>query len=314
MIKYISLLLLTVMLAACSTNEVTIPDNKNAAERSEVISKLIQDQQQNSEQIEQLKRDVVLYRQAQMQGLSDVKLDELRQEFSRTGPSVDNARDESALIKQQALQMQKQQLNDVKTLLKSYTSDSLITAPLQFNSLSYEEQITEMDKEIAEMKEFINTLDHKTNTESPAKTPTQPVETIATNTAQPTDEKNPAAMLEYENAKVSFDSSDYDNAILMFKAFLKKYPSHELAANAQYWLGESYYSLQKYQKAIAEFENVTWKYPNSGKAPDAQFKLGLSYLKQSNKTQAKLELEKVKTNYPNYERINQVDSYLSDLK
>ena len=313
MMKYLSLLFLAVALAACSTNEVSRPNSKNLAEQSDAINKLIQSQQENSEQIEQLKHDVVLYRQALLQEIGDAKLDELRQEFAKTGPSADYARAESDSNKQLALQTQRQKLNDVKAILKSYTSDSLITAPLQINNISYEEQIAMMDKEIAEMREFVRNIDKKTNQVSPDKAPAEQREVKQISIA-PSKEDNSAAKLEYDNAKVSFDSSDYDNAIRLFKAFVKKYPADDLAANAQYWVGESYYSMQKYQKAIAEFENVTWKYPNSTKAPDARFKLGLAYLKQGNKAQAKLELEKVKAEYPAYERMNQVDSYLSDLK
>ena len=46
----------------------------------------------------------------------------------------------------------------------------------------------------------------------------------------------------------------------------------ELADNAQYWIGESHYSLQQYQLARTAFMNIVRRYPGAETVPDALFK------------------------------------------
>lgn len=63
----------------------------------------------------------------------------------------------------------------------------------------------------------------------------------------------------------------------MFQEFLKKYPNHELAPNALYWLGETYYADKNYPQAILAFKDVSTKYPNHDKMAAALLKIGMSY-------------------------------------
>lgn len=69
---------------------------------------------------------------------------------------------------------------------------------------------------------------------------------------------------------------DYDVAETSFQRFLASYPSDPLAADAQYWIGESLYARQDYRGAADAFLAGYKQYPKSGKAPDMLLKLGLS--------------------------------------
>ncbi|OQY50811.1 MAG: hypothetical protein B6240_00975 [Desulfobacteraceae bacterium 4572_87] len=57
----------------------------------------------------------------------------------------------------------------------------------------------------------------------------------------------------------------YEEAIVGFKNFLKKYPKSKLADNAAFWIGESYMSMKKYEQAILAFQKVIKKYPRGNK-------------------------------------------------
>jgi tol-pal system protein YbgF len=57
---------------------------------------------------------------------------------------------------------------------------------------------------------------------------------------------------------------------------LTKYPDHELASNAQYWLGESYYGKKDYTKAAVAFATGYEKYKDGNKGADNILKLGMS--------------------------------------
>lgn len=69
----------------------------------------------------------------------------------------------------------------------------------------------------------------------------------------------------------------YEQASLAFQEFIENYPNHELAGNAQYWLGETYYARKDYVRAAQIFAEGFKKYPTSTKAPDNLLKLALSF-------------------------------------
>ncbi|MEZ5535044.1 MAG: tol-pal system protein YbgF [Thiolinea sp.] len=98
-------------------------------------------------------------------------------------------------------------------------------------------------------------------------------------TAQPASSKIPdthQAKAEYNEAYKAL-VNDPRTAVPAFRAFLSKYPDHELAANAQYWLGEALYAQKDYSGASEEFMVVLKQHKNSAKAPGAALKLGYSF-------------------------------------
>ena len=62
---------------------------------------------------------------------------------------------------------------------------------------------------------------------------------------------------------------DYALAEETFQLFLKKYPNDKLVPDAQYWLGESMFHLQRYEPAASAFLDLSTKHANHPKAPDA---------------------------------------------
>ncbi len=81
---------------------------------------------------------------------------------------------------------------------------------------------------------------------------------------------------DYDRAYNQVLSGDYALAIQSFQQFLADYPDDPLASNAQYWMGESYYSSGQYREAADAFLKTYTDYPDTTKAPDSLLKLGLS--------------------------------------
>lgn len=81
---------------------------------------------------------------------------------------------------------------------------------------------------------------------------------------------------DYDRAYSSIVSGDYAAAEAGFKKFLTDFPGDPRAADAQYWLGESYYSRQQFRDAATSYLATYKTHPTSQKAPDSLFKLGLS--------------------------------------
>jgi len=103
----------------------------------------------------------------------------------------------------------------------------------------------------------------------------------------------------YNNAKKLLDEGQAGQAILEFEKYIREYPHSELAGNAQYWIGEAYYSQKEYRRAATEFQKVIQNYPQGGKVPDAQLKVGLSYLEMGQKGKGTAELKRLIAKYPN---------------
>ena len=81
---------------------------------------------------------------------------------------------------------------------------------------------------------------------------------------------------DYDQAYGMIRAGRYDLAEQSFRQFLATYPGDELAPEAQYWLGESFFARGDYAHAAEEFRAGYKAYPRSRRGPDTLLKLGLS--------------------------------------
>lgn len=91
---------------------------------------------------------------------------------------------------------------------------------------------------------------------------------------------------QYDFAIDLMKRGQYDQARQAFQEFLQIHPKHELAGNAQYWLGETYYAQNNYKQAGDAFLTGYTTYASSSKAPDSLLKLGMSLAALDNKDAA----------------------------
>jgi tol-pal system protein YbgF len=70
--------------------------------------------------------------------------------------------------------------------------------------------------------------------------------------------------------------ANYPAAEQALRSFIQRYPNDQLAGNAQYWLGETYFVRKDYNNAAAVFAEGYQKYPKGGKAADNLLKLAMS--------------------------------------
>ncbi|MBV9968637.1 MAG: tol-pal system protein YbgF [Xanthobacteraceae bacterium] len=92
---------------------------------------------------------------------------------------------------------------------------------------------------------------------------------------------------------------DYALAEDTFRDFLKRYPGDRLAAEAQYWLGESMFQRQNYRDAADTFLSLSKKFESSAKAPDSLLRLGQSLAALNEKELACATFGEVARKYPN---------------
>lgn len=102
----------------------------------------------------------------------------------------------------------------------------------------------------------------------------------------------------YQSALSYLKQGEHEQAEEALQAFLAEHGDSELAGNAQYWLGESYYVRQMYREAAAAFLEGVRKYPDGSKAPDSMLKLGMSLNALGQKREACTTLGEIARRYP----------------
>ncbi len=104
---------------------------------------------------------------------------------------------------------------------------------------------------------------------------------------------------DYEAALAYVKGGRYKEASSTLAAFVQKYPTSQLAPNAQYWLGNTWYAQQDCKRAIEAQTVVTVKYADSPKAPDAWLAIAACQQDMNNAAAAKRSLESLIAKYPN---------------
>jgi len=102
----------------------------------------------------------------------------------------------------------------------------------------------------------------------------------------------------YRRAMDMFNGGKYSRAAAGFSFFVRRYPASHLTSNAQYWLGEAFYSQKNYFKAAIEFKKTLVRYPDSLKTPDAMLKLAFCKIKLNHFPEGKKVLREVIDKYP----------------
>jgi tol-pal system protein YbgF len=111
--------------------------------------------------------------------------------------------------------------------------------------------------------------------------------------------KNPALEL-YRASLDGLTAGTHADAASSFREFLRRYPTHDYADNAQYWLGECYYDLKDYATAVREFRRVVEKHANGNKVPDALLKIGFSYLSLGENGAGRRSLQELVRTFPQH--------------
>lgn len=138
---------------------------------------------------------------------------------------------------------------------------------------------------------------------------------VASGGAATTSKSDPAAESRaYEAALNLFRDANYAGAIASFRGFLKAYPDGELASNAQYWIGYSYYALKDYKSALAHQQKLVAAYPTSNKVPDSLLNIATNQIALDNLVDARKTLEELVAKYPDTNAATLAARRLSALK
>jgi tol-pal system protein YbgF len=132
----------------------------------------------------------------------------------------------------------------------------------------------------------------------------------------------------YQAAYIDFSKGSYPLAISGFRDFLRRYPDHELAANAQYWIGEAHLAMarghidgghgdeaaKELQQSVQAFRQVLANYSRSDKAPAALYKEALALIELKQPAVAQARLQYLVENFPQAEETPLARERLAGLK
>jgi tol-pal system protein YbgF len=140
----------------------------------------------------------------------------------------------------------------------------------------------------------------------------EPVEAPATAAPAPAPETHPAPVAESGNRALRGAqlADDYRNALMLygkgraadsraaFQAIFDAEPGGDLADNALYWIGETYFAAGDYANAMRFYSRVTKEFGDQNKAPDAMFKTGLAYERTGDLAMARQTFDETIKRYP----------------
>jgi tol-pal system protein YbgF len=103
---------------------------------------------------------------------------------------------------------------------------------------------------------------------------------------------------QFDSAKAAYKAGQYADAEALFKAYLDANKGVANAADAVFYIGETYMQRSRPREAAEQYLKVSTEYPKSRIAPDAMVRLGLALAKLGNNEQACATFAEVGRRYP----------------
>lgn len=101
----------------------------------------------------------------------------------------------------------------------------------------------------------------------------------------------------YDTAYSDYAGGQYQLAVDGFETFLRLFPRHEHADNAQVNIGNAYYNGGQFQQAISAYQRVISDYPGTDSVPQAYFKLGQTYMQLKQQEAARKAWQTILQNF-----------------
>jgi tol-pal system protein YbgF len=119
---------------------------------------------------------------------------------------------------------------------------------------------------------------------------------------------------EYRQAIMLFGRGRHAEARRGFEAVLASDPSGDLADNALFWIGETYFAAGDLNSAVRYYTRVVNEFSDQNKAPDALFKTALAQAKTGDLALARRTLQQVIERYPYSSTASSAKAELQRIK
>lgn len=233
----------------------------------------------------------------------------LQQRVERLERIADNP-----VLLQQSQRINEQQ-REIQTL---YDEVDRLTRLIQSFETKLAKQYQDMDERMSQLETRAKHVPAETN----AIVPTVVAPVTAASTATPTNAVSTSVSTDdaaeqkrqYDAAFALMRDAKYDESIVAFEAFAKKYPQGSLTSNAYYWMGEGYLIKQNFAKAYESFDIVLTKYASSNKIEDSMLRGADSLVGLNRMDEAKAMYESLLKKYPTSRAAKSAERRLDRFK
>jgi tol-pal system protein YbgF len=118
----------------------------------------------------------------------------------------------------------------------------------------------------------------------------------------------------YRDGMANLNRNSTSTARNAFQELLTKYPTSDLAPQAQLGIAQTYFNEKQYSAAQAAFSAVVAKYPDAPQAPTALYKSANLYITQGDHAKARLLLQQIVTKYRTSDEYETAIDLLKTLK
>lgn len=117
----------------------------------------------------------------------------------------------------------------------------------------------------------------------------------------------------YQSADRDKRAGNLDLALQEYTQYLQYFGETDLAPNAQFHIGEIYYSRGDLSSALKAFDTVLERYPDNNKTPDSVYMKGMCLLKMDQRTAASREFQDLVKKFPRSDAATKARDQLKRL-
>lgn len=176
-------------------------------------------------------------------------------------------------------------------------------------------RLERMDAKVTDLKNQLQIMQNPPAAPGAA-TPGSTVPGMAPSSGPPMSANGPpvgmSAEKSYTDARRDQQTGNLDLALQEYQQYLAYFPNTELAANAQYYIGEISYNRSDYRGAVKAFDAVLERYPQNPKTRDARLMKGLALARDGQRARAVQELRSLVQTYPSSEQARRAQAALRD--
>lgn len=185
----------------------------------------------------------------------------------------------------------------------------------------------ELNRLSARVDELGQRLDSQSRPPGGGGPSTRPTPSPTPSPGGPRSSLEPGAEESYKAAYADYTKGNYTLAIAEFREFVRQHPDSSRADSAQYWIGESYFSIgraaatagqpekarEAIERSVQEFRKVFVNYPAGLQVPTALYKEALALVELKQPKVARARLQYLVDNFPQSEEAPLARERLKNL-
>lgn len=246
-----------------------------------------------SKEMQDLQRDVAMLsdqvtqlQKSDQASLSSMQstMQQISDSLAKTTGTVNNLNSTLVQTLQNELKSMHDQLSAVSGLSTKISNISEDVGNLGGTVRGIQDAINKQSQMISDLSNQLKLM------QAPAPAPPSADGGVAGQTTAAPAQPSPSTL--FDNAKRDQDASRFDLAIQGYQQFLKAYPNDPNAINAQYNIGNAYYSQSDLENAVKAYDAAIEQYPkDETTTPNAYYMKGMALKKQGKKQEARLSFE-----------------------